>query len=244
MFVLCSWPLLQNEHVDLFLAKAVANGDGIIKLNWCYYVLDVLCSSIAKWHEKKQKLGENPKRVKGCMLLLEITYFHRFVFKGEPTPTQLPLIQHWTNVILNKRLHEESQAEFGTCPLGYETYPICKRKEKMKKQTSNNLLSSLFNTSSVKTSTVGRILQIELPDGMLANEEINAKATDVMRRHVYRSYICAAVVLHETNEVRDDMLKKIESFESNKMNIISTIINHKRKKVEARREKAKQAKAK
>ncbi|KAL2905290.1 Ribonuclease H [Bienertia sinuspersici] len=73
-------------------AKTVADVDGIIKLNWCYYVLDALCSSIVKWHENKQKSGENPKRVKGCMLLLEISYFHRFVFKGELVPTQLPSI--------------------------------------------------------------------------------------------------------------------------------------------------------
>ncbi|KAL2901253.1 Deoxyguanosinetriphosphate triphosphohydrolase-like protein [Bienertia sinuspersici] len=168
-----------NGNVDLFLAKAVVNFDGIIKLNWCYYVLDALCSSIAKWHEKKQKSGENPKRVKGCMLLLEISYFHRFVFKGEPAPTQLPLIQHWTDVIVNKRLHEESKARFGTFQLDDETYPFCKRKVKFKKQTFNNHFSSLFNTLSVKTSTIGRILQIELPNGMLTNEELNAKATDV-----------------------------------------------------------------
>ncbi|KAL2935141.1 Beta-arabinofuranosyltransferase RAY1 [Bienertia sinuspersici] len=48
-----------------------------------------------------------------------------------------------------QRLHEESQAGFGTCSLDDETYPTCRRKEKMKKQTSNNHLSSLFKTSSV-----------------------------------------------------------------------------------------------
>ncbi|KAL2897295.1 hypothetical protein RDABS01_039078 [Bienertia sinuspersici] len=74
--------------------------------------------------------------------------------------------------------------------------------------------------------------------------KVVANVDEAMMRRVYRSSICAANVLQELNEVRDDMLKKIESFKSNKMNIISMIINHKRKEAEARRENTKQAKAK
>ncbi|KAL2921915.1 Piwi-like protein 1 [Bienertia sinuspersici] len=163
-----------NGHVDLYLSKAVADVNKIIDMDWCSFILRILCDGIAKCQKN------NSKRVMGCVLALEILYFHRFMFRGEKAPTKLPLIQHWTDEVVSERLIVEKKAGFGICSIDQKTYPVSKKKEKDKKKevpydTSSGGCSR--NEDSI-SSCVGRILQIQLPDHLSTNDEIKLKAKD------------------------------------------------------------------
>ena len=82
----------RKRTVDMRLSKAVADVNQIKGYNWAEYVLDHFCDSQtlyinsggSQWHC-------------GCLMFLEIVYFHRLKFRGIPEPYELPLIQHWND---------------------------------------------------------------------------------------------------------------------------------------------------
>lgn len=164
-----------NGSVDFYIAKAIHDVDLIQNHDWCSYVLNCLCSAIKAYNRSvanAQKEGKpiDSKRVKGCILVLQLLYFHRFMFRGEREPSDIPLIQHWTNDKLHKRMVDEKEAGFGDCDMDKKTYPVCL-----------NVKSSVSTEEVTKASTAtsNRIVVFKLPDGLHTDEEICSMSEDV-----------------------------------------------------------------
>ncbi|KAL8552342.1 hypothetical protein ACS0TY_001151 [Phlomoides rotata] len=91
----------------------------ISKFDWCSFILDKLCESI-----KRYKTGIC-KVVGGCVLLLQILYFHRLKWQGIAEPNTLPLLKHWTIKKVSDRCSQELEAgKYGSGELVVNTYPI------------------------------------------------------------------------------------------------------------------------
>ncbi|KAL8502811.1 hypothetical protein ACS0TY_021800 [Phlomoides rotata] len=91
----------------------------ISKFDWCSFILDKLCESI-----KRYKTGIC-KVVGGCVLLLQILYFHRLKWQGIAEPSTLPLLKHWTIKKVSDRCSQELEAgKYGSGELVVNTYPI------------------------------------------------------------------------------------------------------------------------
>ncbi|KAL8543323.1 hypothetical protein ACS0TY_004026 [Phlomoides rotata] len=91
----------------------------ISKFDWCSFILDKLCESI-----KRYKAGIC-KVVGGCVLLLQILYFHRLKWQGIAEPSTLPLLKHWTIKKVSDRCSQELEAgKYGSGELVVNTYPI------------------------------------------------------------------------------------------------------------------------
>ncbi|KAL8542752.1 hypothetical protein ACS0TY_003579 [Phlomoides rotata] len=91
----------------------------ISKFDWCSFILDKLCESI-----KRYKTGIC-KVVGGCVLLLQILYFHRLKWQGISEPSTLPLLKHWTIKKVSDRCSQELEAgKYGSGELVVNTYPI------------------------------------------------------------------------------------------------------------------------
>ncbi|KAL8485939.1 hypothetical protein ACS0TY_028011 [Phlomoides rotata] len=79
----------------------------ISKFDWCSFILDKLCESI-----KRYKTGIC-KVVGGCVLLLQILYFHRLKWQGIAEPSTLPLLKHWTIKKVSDMCSQELEAGVG-----------------------------------------------------------------------------------------------------------------------------------
>ncbi|KAL8473595.1 hypothetical protein ACS0TY_030436 [Phlomoides rotata] len=91
----------------------------ISKFDWCSFILDKLYESI-----KRYKTGIC-KVVGGCVLLLQILYFHRLKWQGIAEPSTLPLLKHWTIKKVSDRCSQELEAgKYGSGELVVNTYPI------------------------------------------------------------------------------------------------------------------------
>ncbi|KAL2894781.1 Halomucin [Bienertia sinuspersici] len=109
---------IANRTADLRFIKSLVNVNEIRSFNWCKYVLERLCEAV-----KNYKKGEQ-QSVSGCVLLLEILYFHRLKFRDIAESSTLPLIQHWTTLKVRDRIKMEREAKcFGSGILDEETYP-------------------------------------------------------------------------------------------------------------------------
>ncbi|KAL2937722.1 Ubiquitin carboxyl-terminal hydrolase 8 [Bienertia sinuspersici] len=96
---------IANRTADLRFIKSLVNVNEIRSFNWCKYVLERLCEAV-----KNYKKGEQ-QSVSGCVLLLEILYFHRLKFRD-----------------IAERLKMEREAKcFGSGILDEETYPVSKK---------------------------------------------------------------------------------------------------------------------
>ncbi|KAL2938332.1 Halomucin, partial [Bienertia sinuspersici] len=113
---------IANRTADLRFIKSLVNVNEIRSFNWCKYVLERLCEAV-----KNYKKGEQ-QSVSGCVLLLEILYFHRLKFRDIAESSTLPLIQHWTTLKVRDRIKMEREAKcFGSGILDEETYPVSKK---------------------------------------------------------------------------------------------------------------------
>nr|GMC69245.1 uncharacterized protein LOC110792070 isoform X1 [Ipomoea batatas] len=114
-----------NSKVDFTAVKSLVNVGEIGYFDWSQYVLDKLCKAVSKYNKSTTQ-----KNVSGCVLLLQILYFHRLKWRGIAQPSTLPLIQHWTHENLKQRMPEEiSAGDFGQGELDNSTYPISSSKE-------------------------------------------------------------------------------------------------------------------
>uniref|UniRef100_A0A803MBQ5 Uncharacterized protein n=1 Tax=Chenopodium quinoa TaxID=63459 RepID=A0A803MBQ5_CHEQI len=66
-----------NRTVSLKLLKAVEKVDEIKTFDWCSYVLKKLKKAVQKYKD-----DETAQNVSGCLLALQIMYFHRLNFQG------------------------------------------------------------------------------------------------------------------------------------------------------------------
>ena len=108
----------QNRTIDLKIVKSIVDPDKISTFNWCKYVLDQLCDSVVRYHKGKLHF------VSGCIVLVEIIYFHRLKFKNISLPSSLPLISHWTDKDVSKRIKEEISANHFGNGIILSTYPV------------------------------------------------------------------------------------------------------------------------
>ncbi|KAK6163639.1 hypothetical protein DH2020_000503 [Rehmannia glutinosa] len=101
LFVLYSLSTLltpsANRTVDVSCFKSLIDVDGIRHFDWCSLVLDRLCRSVDKFNKKSKT------HISGCLLALQIIYFHRIKWQGKSEPSELPLVQHWTTEKIRKR---------------------------------------------------------------------------------------------------------------------------------------------
>ncbi|KAK9666129.1 hypothetical protein RND81_14G162400, partial [Saponaria officinalis] len=114
--------LTSNHNLDFKLLNAVQDVAEIRNFNWCQYIFDELVKAVADF-----KGG--CKFLCGCTMFLVLAYLHRIEFRGEVQPTELPLIKHWTDTKLKKRVDDEKVV--GYLGDGYPTktnYPICLQK--------------------------------------------------------------------------------------------------------------------
>uniref|UniRef100_A0A803N1M9 Uncharacterized protein n=1 Tax=Chenopodium quinoa TaxID=63459 RepID=A0A803N1M9_CHEQI len=90
-------------------------------------------------------------------------YFHRLNFQGEKESSTLPLIQHWTDVKIKKRIKLEIKAGgYGQGPLDTITYPV----------SQFNFRGTVFKPAPTlgydkgpsTSGTTGRIVAFELPE--------------------------------------------------------------------------------
>ncbi|KAL8555917.1 hypothetical protein ACS0TY_003652 [Phlomoides rotata] len=108
-----------NQLVITKYLKSLEVIQEISKFDWCSFILDKLCESI-----KRYKTGIS-KVVGGCVLLLQILYFHRLKWQGIAEPSTLPLLKHWTMKKVSDRCSQELAAgKYGSGELVVNTYPI------------------------------------------------------------------------------------------------------------------------
>jgi hypothetical protein len=107
-----------NRTIDLKIVKSIVDPDKISTFNWCKYVLNHLCDSVVRYRKGKLQF------FCGCIVLLEIIYFHRLKFKNISLPSSLPLISHWTDKDVSKRIKEEASANYFGNGIILSTYPI------------------------------------------------------------------------------------------------------------------------
>uniref|UniRef100_A0A803N393 Ubiquitin-like protease family profile domain-containing protein n=1 Tax=Chenopodium quinoa TaxID=63459 RepID=A0A803N393_CHEQI len=147
-----------NRTVSLKLLKVVEKVDEIKTFDWCSYVLKKLKKAVRKYKD-----DENAQNVSGCLLALQIMYFHRLNFQGEKESSTLPLIQHWTDVKIKKRIKLEIKAGgYGQGPLDTITYPV----------SQLNFRGTVFKPAPTlgydkgpsTSGTTGRIVAFELPE--------------------------------------------------------------------------------
>ncbi|KAK9750309.1 hypothetical protein RND81_02G186500 [Saponaria officinalis] len=89
-----------NHNLDFKLLNAVQDVVEIRNFNWCQYIFDEFVRAVADF-----KGG--CKFLCGCTMFLVLAYLHRIEFRGEVQPTELPLIKHWTDAKLKKRVDDE-----------------------------------------------------------------------------------------------------------------------------------------
>ncbi|KAK9681927.1 hypothetical protein RND81_10G037600 [Saponaria officinalis] len=114
MFVLYTMSVFlaptSNYTLDFKLLKTVEDVSNIRNRDWFMYVFEQLVESVRVF-----KTGGGRKSfVSGCILVLMLSYLDRIDFKGEVSPHSLPLIKHWDDKKLSKRVrNEESEPQTG-----------------------------------------------------------------------------------------------------------------------------------
>uniref|UniRef100_A0A803LLD9 Ubiquitin-like protease family profile domain-containing protein n=1 Tax=Chenopodium quinoa TaxID=63459 RepID=A0A803LLD9_CHEQI len=128
---------------------------------------------------QKYKDDETAQNVSGCLLALQIMYFHRLNFQGEKESSTLPLIQHWTDVKIKKRIKLEIKAGgYGQGPLDTFTYPVSQLN--FRETVFKPAPTLCYDKGASTSGTTGRIVAFELPEGIMTDEEIKKNSTDVV----------------------------------------------------------------
>uniref|UniRef100_A0A803MZM7 Ubiquitin-like protease family profile domain-containing protein n=1 Tax=Chenopodium quinoa TaxID=63459 RepID=A0A803MZM7_CHEQI len=66
-----------------------------------------LCKSVGSFKNNKNK--ESRSGFSGCVLILQLVYFHNLAFRGNPELTILPLIQDWSDEKVKERIAKEAK---------------------------------------------------------------------------------------------------------------------------------------
>ncbi|XP_075506832.1 uncharacterized protein LOC142543449 isoform X2 [Primulina tabacum] len=169
-----------NRLVSLGVVKSLVHVERISDYDWCTYVLKKLCKGVHKYN-----INPLQKNVNGCVLLLQILYFHKLKWHGIAERCTLPLIQHWTNERIRRRIKEESAAgDYGQGEWVIGTYPVSLNGKTMVEEKEHHssvlveevneilLISDGFNDSG------SRFIKYKLPTDKLDNFEIRKTAKD------------------------------------------------------------------
>ncbi|KAH9607722.1 hypothetical protein KSS87_015330 [Heliosperma pusillum] len=149
--------------VDLRLLSAVEDVSRIHQLNWCKYVLEELVIGV-------REAVRGAKYVRGCIVLLAIVYFHRYIKRGTKLSNELPLIQHWNDQKFGDRLkREEAAGGLGHSDRSEVVFPISR-----KHSNKSGEASSLPNTA------VGNVrhIVVDLPADIRTDEEVHSSSID------------------------------------------------------------------
>lgn len=151
-----------NGMVDFNALKSLLDVEKIGEVDWCSYVLKQLCRAVTKYNN-----SSDMKNVSGCVLVLLIAYFHRLKWRGNAEPCSLPLIQHWSNEKLRKRVSEEmSVRALGQGEWVEDVYPV-------------SLKSVATINKGKEMGDPSRFIKFELPMDELCDSEIHEIAVDV-----------------------------------------------------------------
>ncbi|KNA12301.1 hypothetical protein SOVF_127150 [Spinacia oleracea] len=169
-----------NRKIDTKIIKWIDNAAQIPRLNWCKFVLDNLCNAVHRLKKNKNNSAQR-KGVSGCMIVLQIAYFHRLKFKEICEPYDLPLIQHWSNERIRNRVNEEAAVKFGQGELDKETYPVsmisrARISIQHEIQRDEKRVTQYLED---KSHHMERVITYNLPEGLKTNKEIQEKAEDV-----------------------------------------------------------------
>ncbi|KAH9625242.1 hypothetical protein KSS87_004572, partial [Heliosperma pusillum] len=149
--------------VDLRLLSAVEDVSRIHQLNWCKYVLKELVIGV-------REAVRGAKYVRGCIVLLAIVYFHRYIKRGTKLSNELPLIQHWNDQKFGDRLkREEAAGGLGHSDRSEVAFPISR-----KHSNKSGEASSLPNNS------VGNVrhIVVDLPADIRTDDEVHSSSID------------------------------------------------------------------
>ncbi|KAH9606583.1 hypothetical protein KSS87_016113 [Heliosperma pusillum] len=149
--------------VDLRLLSAVEDVSRIHQLNWCKYVLEELVIGV-------REAVRGAEYVRGCIVLLAIVYFHRYIKRGTKLSNELPLIQHWNDQKFGDRLkREEAAGGLGHSDRSEVVFPISR-----KHSNKSGEASSLPNTA------VGNVrhIVVDLPADIRTDEEVHSSSID------------------------------------------------------------------
>uniref|UniRef100_A0A803MRC9 Ubiquitin-like protease family profile domain-containing protein n=1 Tax=Chenopodium quinoa TaxID=63459 RepID=A0A803MRC9_CHEQI len=142
-----------NRVIDYKIINYGDNVKEIRNLDWCGYVLNNLCKEVGSF--KKNKHKESRTGISGCVLILQIVYFHHLSSRGQPEPTTLPLIKHWTDEKVRKRIASEAKASFGQGEIQKDVNFADRER---------------------------RLVSFNLPDGVMIDNEIHEAAHDNLKK--------------------------------------------------------------
>uniref|UniRef100_A0A803LLC4 Ubiquitin-like protease family profile domain-containing protein n=1 Tax=Chenopodium quinoa TaxID=63459 RepID=A0A803LLC4_CHEQI len=209
-----------NRTVDLRIVKCLVDVNQIRIYNWSKYVLDRLCEAVKSYKEG------NIEWFCGCVLMLEIIYFHRLRFRNVVLNSTIPLIQHWTDVDIRDRIRNEKLSKgFGCGILEFDTYPVSEKLQFEDGQVvCNQFKEAPVNQTSGKESVVYEgvrsnvkgVIQFELPASSMSNEEIRSIAID----EVYEKFLLMKRDLEVVSNFYMNELKVL--FQTRKSNDAST----------------------
>ncbi|KAH9616136.1 hypothetical protein KSS87_017928, partial [Heliosperma pusillum] len=123
--------------------------------------------------------------VSGCILVVMLAYFHRFNFKGDLMGHTLPLINHWDDEKLSKRVQDEKKTgSLGNAPLSKIDYPISLQqqdKPEAVRGTQNSdkgLDEELEEEVDEECESKEGYLMVKLPKGVESDEQIKVRSID------------------------------------------------------------------
>ncbi|KAH9612206.1 hypothetical protein KSS87_018857, partial [Heliosperma pusillum] len=149
--------------VDLRLLSAVEDVSRIDQLNWCKYVLEELVIGV-------RQAVRGAKYVWGCIVLLAIVYFHRYIKRGTKLSNELPLIQHWNDQKFGDRLkREEAAGGLGHSDRSEVVFPISRKHS-----------NKSGEASSLPNNAVGNVrhIVVDLPADIRTDEEVHSSSID------------------------------------------------------------------
>ncbi|KAH9619638.1 hypothetical protein KSS87_017091 [Heliosperma pusillum] len=149
--------------VDLRLLSAVEDVSRIHQLNWSKYVLEELVIGV-------RDAVRGAKYVRGCIVLLVIVYFHRYIKRGSKLSNELSFIQHWNDQKFGDRLkREEAAGGLGHSDRSEVVFPISRKHS-----------NKSGEASSLPNNPVGNVrhIVVDLPADIRTDEEVHSSSID------------------------------------------------------------------
>ncbi|KAH9610215.1 hypothetical protein KSS87_001935, partial [Heliosperma pusillum] len=168
-----------NKTIDLKLVRAVANVENIRAYDWCDYIFREMVNSVKVFKQGGKSI------VIGCILVVMLAYFHRFNFKGDVMGHTLPLISHWDDEKLSKRVQDEKKTgSLGNAPLSKIDYPISLQQQDKPEavrgtQNSDKGLDEVLEEEvDEECESKEGYLMVKLPKGVESDKQIKARSID------------------------------------------------------------------
>ncbi|KAH9614152.1 hypothetical protein KSS87_021488, partial [Heliosperma pusillum] len=119
------------------------------------------------------------KYVRGCIVLLAVVYFHRYIKRGTKLSNELPLIQHWNDQKFGDRLkREEAAGGLGHSDRSEVVFPISRKHS-----------NKSGEASSLPNNAVGNVrhIVVDLPADIRTDEEVHSSSIDDVHELLLRN---------------------------------------------------------